>query len=51
MSAELETHGGKQLIGKIGFSTRSEAFVESFGEHRSRRAFFDRRLDSPAAFA
>ena len=51
MSAKFETHRGKQLVGKVGFSTRSESFVESFGEHRSRRALFDRRLYGPAALA
>src|SRR5882724_1950163 len=51
VTAELETHGGKNFCGEVVFTARSEALVERSGEHGRRSGGLDGGQDGPAAFA
>src|SRR6266481_6361749 len=51
VSAELISHRGQELVGKISFSPRAESLVKGAGENRHRYRFVDRSLDRPPSFA
>src|SRR5205085_6536031 len=49
--AELLPHGREHFLRKRVFLSRTEARVKRCCEHFRGHGFFDRRLDSPTAFA
>ena len=48
VTAELEAHGRKDLVGELRLAPGREALVERGRQHRCGHALVDRRLDGPA---
>src|ERR1700691_2935101 len=51
VASKFKAHGGKQLIGKISFTARTEALVERSSQHRRGHAFVNGRLNGPTTLA
>jgi hypothetical protein len=51
VTAELETHGGQQFVGKSIFAARAKPLIESCRQYGRRNCLIDRSLNGPATLA